>query len=911
MADYNLKEIFELTQKIDEEFKQLAKSADAVHASLKKIGDSATVKKLNESIKELNKNQEQYNKTRKMSNDAAKKASTINKRAIREADKITQSLDLELQTRRQLVRLKQREIQQKAKLLAEEKKFGRVQKNSIEDLKRQQKELSQLRNRVTQGSAAYKKYTDRLRDVNTQLRKTGDEIKDNRANVGNYTGALNKGIGALKNYAKGFLAVGAAIGALRRISQAAQEYIQLARDQIIVEQKLSTVLKERTNASEEQVQSILNLTAAQQQLGVIGDEVQIAGAQQLATFVNSTDAVKTLLPQLNNLLAQQKGLNASQGDAVNIGNLLGKALQGQVGALSRVGISFNEAQSEILKTGNEMERTAVLAEVIQQNVGNMNAELAKTDVGRIQQLENQMGDLKEEIGKELIPIMKAFKSVSVGSFKAILDLTKDLTEPIDLINDLAKSFKRADSEQSKFQKALPEVSKNLRILINPLIALIKWTSLLIKGLREALVFFGVLESEQAKRAGNIRARIDELTASFLALDAAAKSKVKKSFDELSARFARGEINALQFANELNKLIISAQGATNPINDLTESIEENADASDKATENIGRFSESVENNLTAGLKSGASEMQEFKGVVTDTIIGTEAELSKFDKYIQGVFGSEEGTLLGRIFGGGKEGDAIAAATIELYSAVWNLINQQTQQEIQRLDELIGKQEQSIKKTEDQIEGELNRLNELKTAGQAFDQSRINSLNKQLANEKRVLAEGEKAQKAAKEKQKRQAIIQANIDIAGGIVKAIASSPPPSPLGLIGAALVAALGAIQLVTIKNQKFAKGGWIEGPSHAQGGVDITREAEGGEFMVRKQFAPGSANLLEMINKGLINDNNIRGLQQKSSVYINNNGEVVNRLDKIVDNTSQKEIRDANGKLKTKFFNNHTINYN
>ena len=108
---------------------------------------------------------------------------------------------------------------------------------------------------------------------------------------------------------------------------------------------------------------------------------------------------------MENLLAQQKGVNATSEDAVNIGNLMGKVLQGQTGALKRVGISFDENQEKVLKYGTEEERAAMLAEVINQNVGNMNETLADTPAGKMQQLSNSLGDIKEGIGAALAPVL--------------------------------------------------------------------------------------------------------------------------------------------------------------------------------------------------------------------------------------------------------------------------------------------------------------------------------------------------------------------------------------------------------------------------------------------------------------------------------------------------------------------------
>ena len=168
--------------------------------------------------------------------------------------------------------------------------------------------------------------------------------------------------------------------------------------QEVAETKLATVMQQRMGATDAEIQSIKELASAQQEIGVIGDEVQLSGAQQIATFLNEKASLETLIPAMNNLLAQQKGLNASTGDAVQVGNLMGKAMMGQVDALKRVGISFTEAEANVIKYGTEQERAAMLAQVIQNNVGDMNAELAATDSGNQQQLVNTLGDMKEQIG---------------------------------------------------------------------------------------------------------------------------------------------------------------------------------------------------------------------------------------------------------------------------------------------------------------------------------------------------------------------------------------------------------------------------------------------------------------------------------------------------------------------------------
>lgn len=175
--------------------------------------------------------------------------------------------------------------------------------------------------------------------------------------------------------------------------------------QMLAEQKLTEIYRTRMGASEEAAQATMDLASAIQQTGIIGDEVSLSGAQQLATFAQYPETVDALLPAMDNLLAQQKGFNATTQDAVNVANLMGKAMQGNTGALTRVGITFDEAQEQVLKYGTEEERAAMLAEVINQNVGNMNETLANTPLGQIQQMKNTVGDLKEEIGAQLAPVV--------------------------------------------------------------------------------------------------------------------------------------------------------------------------------------------------------------------------------------------------------------------------------------------------------------------------------------------------------------------------------------------------------------------------------------------------------------------------------------------------------------------------
>ena len=226
-----------------------------------------------------------------------------------------------------------------------------------------------------------------------------------RAAGGEISGSLSnrlKSVGA--SLAKsGALMTAISVPLIAGINKALDAY----QVQLESETKLTEIYKTRMGASEDAAQATMDYASALQQIGVVGDEVTLSGAQQLATFAQYPGTVDALLPAMNNLLVQQHGLNATTADAVNIANLMGKAMNGNTGALKRAGITFTDAQAKVMKYGTEEERAAMLSEVITQNVGNMNEEMAKTPLGKIQQMKNSMGDLKEEIGAALAPAVSA------------------------------------------------------------------------------------------------------------------------------------------------------------------------------------------------------------------------------------------------------------------------------------------------------------------------------------------------------------------------------------------------------------------------------------------------------------------------------------------------------------------------
>ena len=250
--------------------------------------------------------------------------------------------------------------------------------------------------------------------ITKQASKASQSMRGMQNSVSRSCNAMAKAGAGLK---KAFMAVGAAVS-VRAIVNFAKEAAEAYDEQVENEVRLAQVMRNTMGARNEEIQSILNLAEAQQQLGVIDGDAQIAGAQKLATYLDEAASLEKLIPAMNDLAAQQFGLNVSSEQAATIATMFGKVMNGNVAVLNRYGISFDEAQANIMKFGSEAERAAVLAQAVEKSVGGMNQALANTPTGRMKQLSNTMADIKKQfgmaartIGTVLLPVLNTIAKV--------------------------------------------------------------------------------------------------------------------------------------------------------------------------------------------------------------------------------------------------------------------------------------------------------------------------------------------------------------------------------------------------------------------------------------------------------------------------------------------------------------------
>ena len=166
--------------------------------------------------------------------------------------------------------------------------------------------------------------------------------------------------------------------------------------------------------AQDQTQALLAYNKELGRTGIISAGTLKASQAQLGTFMLSSQSVKTLTPALADLIANVKGYDATAEDGVQLSNLLGKVMTGNVGALSRYGVTLDANQKKLLAHGSQEERAAVLAKVLEQNFGGVNKAMAATPYGKYVIMQHQLAAIKTTIGSGFIDAIGALGDMGIN-----------------------------------------------------------------------------------------------------------------------------------------------------------------------------------------------------------------------------------------------------------------------------------------------------------------------------------------------------------------------------------------------------------------------------------------------------------------------------------------------------------------
>lgn len=180
-----------------------------------------------------------------------------------------------------------------------------------------------------------------------------------------------------------------------------QKALEEFSNQYNAEVQLGVVMK-NAGMDQKAFDAIRDRASALESKTTFGGDTFVAGAAELGTYLKDPEALSAAMGTLANYAAGMGGPSVDQSQMVEYATQLGKALDGTYDGLKKKGFELTEAQQKIIETGTDMEKVAVINDVINQSWAGLAESYANTPTGKIEQFKNKIGQLYEAAGQKLV-----------------------------------------------------------------------------------------------------------------------------------------------------------------------------------------------------------------------------------------------------------------------------------------------------------------------------------------------------------------------------------------------------------------------------------------------------------------------------------------------------------------------------
>lgn len=888
-----------------------------------------------------------------------RKLDTTAKQRLKTQQQLSVAYQKEAAARQRAVR----ETKQLAKAEEVLEAITRKQVKSINDLQLRTNALvtkRKLLDRSTkEGRKQFARYTKEINRNTNTLKKHDKQIGRSQRNVGNYASAFKNLLGAagagvgiygvirlfgsmikvFKNFEKANKKLQAILGVTSKdIQSLSKQAKTLGSVTAFTATEITGLQTELAKLGftlpqiEASTEGILSLAAATgtelaeaatlagSAIRIFGldasESARVADVLALSTSKSALDMSKlsAALPIVGTT-AKQAGLNIEQTTAL-LGTLADRGIDASTSAtslrnifleLSKKGLTFNEAMTMIndstdkSKTAMDLfgKRAATAGVILSETAeSTLNLEIALNNANGAAKdmadtmLDNLAGDITiaQSAWEGFVLSIESGSGKISGSMRKMAKITtfylntlKSFNEGLTVLDSLAAADERVTSKLEEYNKNIKANielgSKRAGIGKNEL----EITKIRIKRIGQEL-------KAEAKRLAQVTLAAAKEPRLYAITKAIQVGKVKILKDLLDAERLELETTYL---------------STKAIEDNTKATNDNIKSKTTLKEVI-----KPKKQEQAALPGGVGATDTTKSLIDEgkrTVDQASAEINKaIDEAVKNA--NQKGSFLERIFGT-KDLKEIAQSALNYASNFLSSLGGLFDTQLSNIQNLLSVQDEQIAKTKEQLDTELDRINELKAAGAAYDTSESQRLQNKLADEEKARQETLASQKKLHLKQQRMQIAQANMDIASAII-AVWAGKGHWILKLIQSAAVAATGAINIANIKSQKFAGGTDSVQLNGNPSGVDtVPAHLTAGEMVVQKP-------LTDRLPKGFTRFM----LPEAAHMYMNSlanpsilfsdNSVANDHLSNIEKNTRNNKVYDSNGILRQEIKNNMTINY-
>lgn len=236
-----------------------------------------------------------------------------------------------------------------------------------------------------------------LIDINAEL----DEINSGQKNVNE---SMSQGVGIADTMLGKIAKMATAYPSVRSAINFVKGAIESAFESQNINTQLAVSLK-NTGLGKDAYDQIQD---AAKEYGMYTQTSMVAAGAEFATYMSDTDAITSMMGTLADYatgMAVTEGLDLSTADIANYATQLGKVLNGSFDGIAQKGFEVTDAQKAILESGTDMEKAAVVADIINESWAGMYDCMANTPEGKLLTLQNTIKQMKNGMGTSLLPVI--------------------------------------------------------------------------------------------------------------------------------------------------------------------------------------------------------------------------------------------------------------------------------------------------------------------------------------------------------------------------------------------------------------------------------------------------------------------------------------------------------------------------
>ena len=726
------------------------------------------------------------------------------------------------------------------------------------------------------------KITSDTKEAESGLDKVSSKLNQFSNSNKQSLGGLSRLNGAITNAAKSFgavgVAVGAAVGVIKKANEAIKETTDLYKIQATAEKQLEVAAKNNPYLNETSVVQLKAYASELQGISTVGDEQLIPMMAQLAA-AGRTQA------EIQDIMAAALDVSASGMMSLDAAvTALNKTYSGTTGQLGNQIAAIKTLTKEELQSGKAVE-------IIANQFKGMAKETAEL-TGTSQQLQNAIGDYKELLGETFegafAPMRKWFTEVITrhnNAKKAAREHKKAVKDVYDEDGEIKEDAKES-SLYTVWQNLKKETDEARQALIDykkeqgfDSTNMELWDQFTIDETAKVQR----LQTEANKAQSAYRKVVEERVQAEekARQEAEAQAEIARQVEEENSRLERREKLRKEYGDSIDN-VEKQIAARRALGEVISEEEENQLLLNAATAAyIKMYSDPAfdRSQTKSGMWAGEQEQRDYiTGLAERAKASTELaklkqDADKIKAEAESVLGGDDTSLSVQI---GLEINALDEymkkldETGEAYAQLAQKKNElavlQTEVQKRELEEQAKAAKEKVAEITDVIASYVDRFADITSGITALirqnneeetDEAMTN-LSEQYTNglisyEEYCEKKKELDKKAAQEEYKLKmwewtaSFLQATANVAQGVAKALAEGGPYA--GPILAALIGASGAIQIATIvankpKAPSFATGGIVPGTSYS--GDRIQANVNSGEMILNAQQ---QRNLWDMAN--------------------------------------------------------------